>query len=138
MNIKELQERYQGMETDELISIAFSNKEEYTQEAIQTASIVLKERGVSLEAESTISIVKENKQEKEKEVEDVGTRSLTETQKIWFTILPKIAFFYILFVSSFQKEKAQRIKDATKCLWWGFALWITIFLIIWLVEKLVK
>ncbi len=135
MNVIELQERYKSMETEELISIAFSSEEEYTKEAIQVAKAELKHRNVSLEENTTISIAKEIKQKREKEGVDIKTRSLTKTQKIWFTILPKIAFFYMIFVLTFQKEKEQRIKDATKCFYWGLALWLTIALIIWLLKN---
>ncbi len=135
MNKKELQERYKEIETEELISIALATKEEFTEEAIQAAILELKERGVSLTDASTIAIAKGIKERKEQEETEIETTPLTKIQKIWFTLLPGISYWYIIFNKLGFKERVQRVKDANRCMYFGFALWLSVGLMIWLLMK---
>lgn len=134
MNKKQLEELYSKAKTEELIYIVYVHNEDYTEEALQAATAELKKRGISPDAESTVAIVKEMREKKEKEEKEIAVKSLTKKQKIWFTIFPGIAWWYTLFVFT-NRKKTQRLKDANRCLWLGWALWFVIGLIIWLLIK---
>lgn len=132
MNIKELQERYSRMETNELIPIAFANADEYTEEAIQVAVTELKKRNVSLEAESTINTANEIKQKNEQKRKEIATQPLSRGKKRLFFFLPGLAYWYIVFTP---KEWTQRRKDANRSFYFGLLMWLMVIFMLWLLFR---
>jgi hypothetical protein len=138
MDTKDLEERYRKMATEELVSIAFADIEEYTTQAIRIASDELRRRGISLDAESTIAIAKEARQKIENDEIEIRTKPLSRKQRILFTIFPGFAHWYIMFSALSPKHKTQRIKEANQCIFSGLIFWFVVYLVIYLLVVIIR
>ena len=93
-----LQERYATMETKELVKVITLEQDQYTPEAIRAAKAELRNRG---ETNNTVApILNEAQEEKrilDEQLKAIAEKPLSDTQRVLFTILPGIAFYYLIF-----------------------------------------
>jgi len=130
-NKLELQEKYKEMDNDKLITITTVDKNDYTPEAVELARIELTSRNVDIkqQTEKANAIT----QEREREQKWTEEKPLTRRQKIAFTLIPVIGFYYSIFSP---KEWKKRKKEATKLYILGALLWFVFRMLIVLIIKI--
>ena len=126
----ELRQKYEIMEDDALIAIAFVDNADYNPEAIELAKAEIEKRNIPTQqqTEKTSEISKERQDEKD----EIKNKPLTKKQKILFTIFPAWAIWYLIFAP---QEWIQRRKDAIKAEWIGFALWAGLGLLVLFIHR---
>jgi hypothetical protein len=131
-----LQERYATMETKELVKVITLEKDQYTPEAIRAAKAELRNRG---ETNDTVApILKEAQEEKrilDEQLKLIAEKPLSDTQRVLFTILPGIAFYYLIFTPpNWEKRKL----EAELCQYRGLFWYIGISTLIVAVLEILK
>jgi hypothetical protein len=127
----DLTEVYGRMETEELIRIAFVDHVDYRPEAISIVMAELKKRGIS--KGQTVELTANKILQKRKDAEEkYALKPLSAKEKVLFTMLPAIAFYYMIFIP---KTWKQRSKQAFKFHMLGMGAWA---LFPWLIYVLAK
>jgi len=115
-----LRERYATMDTKELVKIITLHKDQYTPDAIQAAKDELRSRGET--RETLTPILKEAKEEEQIQAQQLKAsveKPLSDTQRVFYTIFPVMAFYYLIFTPANWKK---RKLEAELC-WCRGMLW---------------
>ncbi len=139
----ELAIRYKNTDTEELIKIAFINKNNYRTEAVEIATQELLSRGITSQSEialkktqEQIEKTQEQIEESKKQIEESKIRDNTPLEpesKFIFFICGMVPLFFIiaLFVISHQEKKRgkRKTKESWKWLWFGLGSFYALILL---------
>ncbi len=131
-----LAERYATMETKELIKIISIHKSQYTKEAILAAKAELRSRGET--NETVVPILKEAQEEERTQKEQlkaIEEKPLSDIQRTLFSILPGIAFYYLIFTPPNWKK---RKLEAEICQYRGLFWYIGVLTLVVAVAEIIK
>lgn len=122
----DLLKRYEGIETDQLIRIAFLEAKDYREEVIETAKKVLVSRGITPDSSSVVEAMERHR----KYQETIDHEPLPKKQRIIFFVCGMffVSYFAAMFYIVHQKSKkgVRRTKESWRWLWMGLG---TMFLL---------
>ena len=129
----DLLKRYEGIETDQLIRIAFLEAKDYREEVIETAKKVLMSRGITPDSSSVLEAMESHRKYQEtieRDQEAIDREPLPKKQRIIFFVCGMffVSYFAAMFYIVHQKSKkgVRRTKESWRWLWMGLG---TMFLL---------
>jgi len=133
----ELVRKYRNTDTEELIKIAFIDKDDYQTEAVEMATKELLSRGITSESE----IVLQKTQKKIKEIGIRDTAPLETKSKVIFFICGMffVPFFIAICFIELQKNKRgiRKTKESWKWLWIGLGTMVVLHAIVLLLITII-
>jgi hypothetical protein len=122
----DLMKRYEGIETDQLIRIAFLEAKDYQEEVIETAKKVLVSRGITPDSTSVVEAMEKHRKYQEtieRDQETIDREPLSKKQRIIFFVCGMliVSYFAAMFYIEHQKGKKglRRTKESWHWLWMG-------------------
>lgn len=114
-----LERRYEELDTDQLIRIAYIEPYGYQKEAVELAKKILESRNIRRDSNAVAEAINKNQMDQEK----IDNEPLTKKQQIIFFLcgLFFITFFVALFYIEANKNErgAKRTKESWKWMWMG-------------------
>jgi hypothetical protein len=121
---------YEGIETDQLIRIAFLEAKDYREEVIETAKKVLASRGITPDSSSVVEAMERHRKYQEtieRDQEAIDREPLPKEECIIFFVCGMffVSYFPAAFYIKHQKSKkgVRRTKESTYWLRMGLGTW---------------
>lgn len=125
----DLLKRYEGIETDQLIRIAFLEAKDYREEVIETAKKVLVSRGITPDSNSVVEAMERHQIDQEA----IDGKPLPKKQRIIFFVCGMffVPFFVAMFYIEHQKSKkgVRKTKESWRWLWMGLGTMILLHML---------
>jgi hypothetical protein len=132
----DLLKRYEGIETDLLIRIAFLEARNYQGEAIETAKKVLVSRGITPDSSCVVEAIEGHRKYQEtikRDQEAIDRKPLPKIDCIFFFVCGMffVGYFPAMFYIDYQKSKkgVRRTKESTHWLRMGLGTWFALNLL---------
>jgi hypothetical protein len=132
----DLLKQYEGIETDQLIRIAFLEAKDYREEVIETAKKVLVSRGITPDSSSVVEAMERHRKYQEtieRDQEAIDREPLPKEECIIFFVCGMflVPYFPAMFYIDYQKSKkgVRRTKESTHWLRMGLGTWFALNLL---------